>query len=175
MGAHGRPSNQSWWVYWTACPFPCSRPVLPLLLINPNLSSLSPVGLCCINHFPPFSLSIGSFPSTYKHAQISPTWKKNEKLLVDPKFPSSYSSLLPLSWQLPKRKIMVTFFIPSPFIHSRVHCSFVSAMTFFCNFHEKVSILTNSIFILQNFSAGLATARHQFLINTSHPFFFSPD
>lgn len=65
-----------WWVSWTTNPSPCSRPVLPLLFIISNLSSSSPVGLGCINHFSPFSLSIGSFPSTYKHAQISATWKK---------------------------------------------------------------------------------------------------
>ena len=76
---------------------------------------------------------------------------------------SKYSPLLSLPCPLPKRKVTVIYFTPSPPIHSGSHSSLVSAMIFFCSVHTVVSILTDStrrcfIFILQNWSAALATA-----------------
>lgn len=161
-----------WWVSWTTNPSPYSRPVLPLLFIIPNLSSSSPVGLGCINHFSPFSLSIGSFPSTYKHAQISATW--GEKFWLTLNF--LLITRLAFLWHdcFLKEKLYSLFLFPT--FHS------LWSPLQFCVCHDillqcswKGFHLDQFYIILQNFSAGLVTARHLFLISTTHPFSFSPD
>lgn len=123
MGTHRGLSNQSWWVGVVITdslentPIPCSRPAPPLMI----LPFIFPTGLCSLNHFLSFSLSMDSFPSIYNHAQISPIWKKKKlKLSVHPEFPSNYLSFLSLFWQLPKRKVTVIFFYNLTF-HSLWH------------------------------------------------------